>query len=83
MNFDEGDGDIISLLLVESCITKLLNILPTSRRSLVWVIPLGKHISSEPVSCYIISELKLQDRFDYRRYFRMTGESFYNFLSSV
>ena len=38
MNFhEEDDGDIISSLLLKSCVTNLLNILLKSRRQLLWV----------------------------------------------
>ena len=45
-----------------------------SRQQLVWTEPLLYCRSTKSV-CHIISELKLQDRYDYRKHFRMNSET--------
>ena len=76
MDFDEEDDDIILLLLVVSGIKNLFSILPKSRRCLLWVKPWLQRRSAKSVYHNIISELKLQDRYDYRKYFRMNSQTF-------
>ena len=76
MDFDEEDDDIILLLLVASGIKNLFSILPKSRRRLLWVKPWLQRRSAKSVYHNIISELKLQDRYDYRKYFRMNSQTF-------
>ena len=67
MDFDEEDDDIILLLLVASGIKNLLSVLPKSRRRLVWVKPWLQRTSTKSVYHNIISGLKLQDHYDYRK----------------
>ena len=76
MDFDEKDDNIILLLLVVSGITSLLNILPNSRRLLVWI-----KIKKVLLLHYIGT--KIQDRYYYRKCFCMNSETHFNFLLSV
>ena len=76
MDLDEEDDDIILSLLVASGVKNLLSIHPKSRRRLVWVKPWLQCRATKSVYHNIISELKLQDRYDYRKYFRMNSETF-------
>ena len=75
MDFDEEDDDIILLLLVTSGVTNLLSILLNSRLQLVWFKTWLQRRSTKNVYHNIISELKLQDRYDYRKSFRMNSET--------
>ena len=75
IDFDEDD-DIILLLLVASGVKNLLSILPKSRPRLVLVKPWLQRRSTKSMYHNIILELKLQDRYDYRKYFRMKSETF-------
>ena len=74
MDFDGEDDDIILLLIVAPSVTGLLSILPKSKRQLVWVKPWLQGRSTKTAYHNIISELKLQDHYDYRKHFCMTNE---------
>ena len=76
MDFDEEDDDIILLLVVAAGVKDLLSIPPKSRRRLVWVKPQLQWRSTKSVYHNTISELKLRDCYDYRKYFRMNSETF-------
>ena len=72
------------LLLVAPGITNVLSILPKPTWQLVWVKPGLKRRSTKSVYQNIISKLKLQDRYDYRKYFRINSENhFFHILPSV
>ena len=66
---------IILLFLVTSDEINFLSILPKSRRHLVWVEPWLQRRSTRCVYQNLISELKLQKRCDYRKYFSMNIET--------
>ena len=75
---------ITLLLLVAPGITNVLSILPKPTWQLVWVKPGLKRRSTKSVYQNIISKLKLQDRYDYRKYFRINSENhFFHILPSV
>ena len=75
IEFDKEDYDIILFLLVESDVTNLLNFLPKSRPQSVLVKPWLQSRLTKSVYHNTILQLKLQDPCDYRKYFRMEGDT--------
>ena len=75
MDFDEKHHDIILLLLVASGITNILSILLKSRWYFVCVKPWLRSRSTTSAHYNIMRELKLQDHYDYRKYFVMNCET--------
>ena len=69
MDFDVQDDNMILLLLVASGIRNLLRILPKSRCQSVRVKPWLQCRSTESVYHSVISELKQQGRYGYRKKF--------------
>ena len=65
MDFDEEDDDITLFLLLASGITNLLSILPKLSFQLERVKHWLQRRSTKSVYYNIISELKLQDHYDY------------------
>ena len=75
MDFDEEDDDITLFLLLASGITNLLSILPKLSCQLERVKHWLQCRSTKSVYCNIISELKLQDHYDYWKYFLMNSKN--------
>ena len=69
MDFDVQDDNMILLLLVASSVRNLLRVLPKSRCQLVRVKHWLQCRSTEIVYHSIISELKQQGRYGYRKKF--------------
>lgn len=71
MDIDEEDN-----YLIASPVKNILSILPKSRRCLVLVKSWLRRRSTKSVNHNIMSELKLQDCYDYPKHFHMNSETF-------
>ena len=73
------DEELLLLLMICACTTKiihLIDVLPKSRRRRIWVKDWLLRRSRKSVYYNIVSELRLTDRYEYRKYLRMNTETF-------
>lgn len=80
MDFKDEE-EVLLLLLLAACCNNVVNILrlmskKKSRKRILWVKPWLKRRAERSVYHNIVSELRIQDRYDFRKYFRMNAETF-------